>query len=217
MKSYQTILFDLDGTLTDSAPGITNSVAYALQQMGCPVPAPPVLRRFLGPPLLDSFRTYCGMGPEQGREAARLYRDYFQARGIFENSVYDGIPAPLQALKSAGKTVVLATSKPEHFAKIILEHFGLLPFFDVAAGASMDESRTKKTDVILYALSLAGVTDKSSVVMVGDREHDILGARAAGLDSIGVLYGYGSRAEHEAAGATAIAPTVEALQRMLLG
>lgn len=217
MKAYSTIFFDLDGTLTDSAPGILNSVRYALRRQGRPIPEQAVLRRFLGPPLMESFQEFCGMDRETARRCTALYREYFEKKGIFENSVYDGIPELLRDLKAAGKTVVLATSKPEVSARIILEHFGLMPFFDHVAGASLDESRTKKTDVLLYALDKAAPADRAAAVMVGDREHDILGAQAVGLDSIGVLYGYGSRAEHEAAGATAVAPTVAGLRRLLLG
>lgn len=216
MKQYRTIFFDLDGTLTDSGPGILNSVRYALQRLGCPVPGPEVLNRFIGPPLLDSFRTYCGLGEEAARRGTQYYREYFRDKGIFENSVYEGIPALLADLRAAGKTVAVATSKPEEFARRILEHFGLIGYFDYVAGATMDETRLTKSAVLAYALEAMGITDKADVVMVGDREHDVLGAQAVGLDCIGVLYGYGDRAEHEAAGATAIADDVAALRAMLL-
>lgn len=216
MKHYQTILFDLDGTLTDSGPGIRNSVAYALRRLGCPVPEQEVLNKFIGPPLLDSFQRYCGLDLETARRGTQYYREYFRDRGIFENSVYPGIPALLADLKAAGRTVAVATSKPEVFARRILDHFGLAGYFDFVAGATMDETRLTKPAVLAYALEAMGLTDKAAAVMVGDREQDVLGARAVGLDCIGVLYGYGDRAEHEAAGAAAIAGDVAALRAVLL-
>lgn len=216
MKNWETILFDLDGTLTDSGPGIRRSVAYALRKLGRPVPGQAVLNRFIGPPLLDSFQRHCGLDLETARQGTQYYREYFQERGLFENSVYPGIPALLADLKGAGKTVLVATSKPEVFARRILEHFDLAGYFDYVAGATLDEARLTKSAVLTYALQTMGITDKSAAVMVGDREQDVLGAREVGLDCIGVLYGYGDRAEHEAAGAAAIAATVEELRRLLL-
>lgn len=212
----QVVLFDLDGTLTDPGLGITNSVANALRCLGIPVPPRQELYKFIGPPLLDSFRTYYGMEEEQARRAVVHFREYFRDTGIFENTVYEGIPELLADLKAAGRTVVLATSKPEEFALRILEHFDLLRYFDTAAGATMGEARTDKAEVIAYALEKAGVTDRSAVVMVGDREHDVLGAAKNGLPCIGVLFGYGSRAELEAAGAAAIAADVAGLRDLLL-
>lgn len=212
----QVVLFDLDGTLTDPGLGITNSVATALRCLGIPAPPRQELYKFIGPPLLDSFRTYYGMEEEQARRAVVHFREYFRDTGIFENTVYEGIPELLADLKAAGRTVVLATSKPEEFALRILEHFDLLRYFDTAAGATMGEARTDKAEVIAYALEKAGVTDRSAVVMVGDREHDVLGAAKNGLPCIGVLFGYGSRAELEAAGAAAIAADVAGLRDLLL-
>jgi len=217
MKHYQTILFDLDGTLTDPGVGITNSVAHALRRMGQPVPGRASLYPFIGPPLLDSFRRFCGCTAEGAARAVEYYREYYRVTGIFENRVYPGVPALLARLKQNGRQVVLATSKPEPFAVQILQHFGLQDFFDAVAGAAMDESRTDKAEVIEYALGLCGAGDKAAAVMVGDREHDVLGARRAGLDCIGVLFGYGSRAELEEAGALCLAATVEELGALLLG
>lgn len=217
MKDYRTILFDLDGTLTDSGPGITNCVVYALRQMGCPVPEQAVLKKFLGPPLMDSFRDYIGLDPERAAQGVELYLAHYREQGIWENSVYQGIPVLLEDLKAAGKTVLVATSKLETTANRVLKHFDLLPYFDHVVGSLPGGGRPAKADVIACALQIAGVADKRTAVMVGDREHDILGAKAVGLDCIGVLYGYGDRAEHEAAGATAIAPDVAALHRLLLG
>ena len=213
---YETILFDLDGTLTDPGEGITKSVAYALQKYSIEVADRSVLYPFIGPPLVDSFQKYYGFSPKQAEQAVVYYREYFRETGLFENEVYDGVEDLLSSLKSAGKRVILATSKPEVFARQILDHFGLTRYFDVIAGALLDGSRMHKADVIAYALDTAGITDKSSVVMVGDREQDVKGAEKTGLPCIGVLYGYGSREELTAAGATAIVESVEELQQFLL-
>ena len=206
---YQTILFDLDGTLTDPGLGITNSVMYALKKWGIEAPDRASLYRFIGPPLQDSFREYYGFSQEDALRAVDVYREYFREKGLYENEVYPGVEKLLQVLKEQGKTLVLATSKPEEFAVRILRHFGLDRYFTVMAGATMDPSRSKKGDVIAYALRESGVTELSKAVMIGDREHDIFGAKQNGLDSIGVLFGYGDREELEKAGATYIAATVE--------
>ena len=214
---YQTILFDLDGTLTDPGEGITNSVAHALFRMGRPTESRESLYRYIGPPLHGAFMEFCGFSSDEAHRAIACYREYYRDRGIFENRVYDGIPSLLAALKAAGRMVLVATSKPEEFAVRILEHFGIAQYFDCIAGASMDSSRSKKADIIAYALQRVGVTDVSDVVMVGDREHDVIGARAFGMDSIGVLFGYGSEQELQEAGATHIAGDVACLQQILLG
>ena len=212
---YDIILFDLDGTLTDPGIGITNSVAHALSHWNIEVTDRSELYKFIGPPLSDSFMRYYGFSEEDAIRAIAVYREYFSVKGLYENEVYPGIPELLQTLKAQGKTVVLATSKPEKFAVEILRHFGLYDYFDIIAGASMDESRNKKADVIAYALSQMKDPDISKLIMIGDREHDVLGAKQFGIDSIGVLYGYGDRAEHEAAGATYIAEKVEDILPLL--
>ena len=212
---YDIILFDLDGTLTDPGIGITNSVAHALAHWNIEVKDRAELYKFIGPPLSDSFMRYYGFSEEDAIHAIAVYREYFSVKGLYENEVYPGIPELLSALKTAGKTVVLATSKPEGFAMEILRHFGLYDYFDIIAGASMDESRNKKADVIAYAISQMKNPDLSRMIMIGDREHDILGAKQIGIDSIGVLYGYGDRAEHEKAGATYIAEKVEDILPLL--
>lgn len=216
MKQYDTILFDLDGTLTDSSPGILNAVVYALQKMNRPVPNREDLFVFIGPPLSDTFTKCCGMTRDVAEEAIANYREYFGTRGLFENAVYEGAEALLARLQAAGKTLILATSKPEEFTLRILDHFGLSPYFSYVAGATMDDTRSKKSDVIAYALKSCPPADLSRTVMVGDRHHDIDGARGNGLDSIGVLYGYGDREELEAAGATYIAATIAELETLLL-
>lgn len=201
------IFFDLDGTLTDPGIGITNSVMYALNKFGIDVADRTSLYNFIGPPLLYSFQTFYGFSEADSAKAVQYYRDYFRVTGLYENEVYAGIPELLTELKSRGYKLVLATSKPEEFAVEILKHFNLYDYFDFAAGATMDSTRSKKADVIRYALQGSGVQDLSTAIMVGDREHDILGAKETGLASIGVLYGYGNRAEFEAAGADHIAAT----------
>lgn len=212
---YDYLLFDLDGTLTDPGEGITNSVVYALKKWGVEVKDKRELYSFIGPPLSASFKKYFGFSEDDALKSVEYYREYFRERGIFENEVYGGVPNLLATLKEAGKTLILATSKPEGFAKQILDHFDLARFFDFVAGATMDESRNKKADVIRYALRMSGVTDLSRAVMIGDREQDVDGAKQNGMDSIGVLYGYGDRRELEGAGATYIAETVDDILRFV--
>ena len=214
---YKTILFDLDGTLTDSAPGILNSVRYGCRKLGLPVPDDATLRRFLGPPLIDSFRNLCGLSAADADRAVAAFREYFPTKGIFENEVYPGIPAMLADLHARGCQLVLATSKPEEYARRIMAHFDLEPYFTAICGATLDETRTDKAEVIAYALETAGITDKTGLVMVGDREHDVLGAKKNGLPCIGAVYGYGTAGELTAAGAAALAETVEELHKLLLG
>lgn len=211
---YKTILFDLDGTLTDPGLGITNSVAYALKKYGIEVENRQSLYSFIGPPLNDSFKKYYGFSDEKAMEAIWCYREYFADKGLYENEVYEGIEQLLGKIKESGRKIVLATSKPEQFAERILEHFDLIKYFDVVAGASMDEKRNKKGDVIKYAMEKGGFTSDGAV-MIGDREHDVFGAKENGIDTIGVLYGYGSREELEKAGATYIAPAVEDIFALL--
>lgn len=217
MKHYKYILFDLDGTLTDPAVGITTSVAYALKKFGIEVDDISSLNHFIGPPLLDSFMEHYGFSEEKARTAIDYYRERFRVKGLYENVVYDGVENMLEAMKKSGREIILATSKPEPFAKEILRHFGLDKYFLFIAGSNFDGTRTAKAEVIEYALESVGVTDKSSAVMVGDRKHDIIGAQKTGLDSIGVLFGYGSREELEAAGATYIAETVDEITELITG
>jgi phosphoglycolate phosphatase len=209
------IFFDLDGTLTDSGPGIVHSVAYALGKLGVEPPEPEKLRPFIGPPLLWSFGHFYGFDEEKCREGVRLYREYFTAGGMFENSVYPGIPEALERLGRAGFRLAVATSKPEEFSQKIIGHFGLDKYFEAVCGATMDETRTEKADVIRYALEAVGVSPEESH-MVGDREHDVLGAKAVGLPCLGALWGYGSREELLSAGAAALAETPEEMTGLIL-
>jgi len=201
------ILFDLDGTLTDPGLGITNSVMYALRKYGMEVPSRQELYSFIGPPLKQSFMRWCGFDEAEGEQAVKYYREYYRDKGLLENEVYDGIEDMLKALREKGKRLAVATSKPEEFAIRILEHFGLAQYFEVIAGDTLDFKRNTKADVIASALERLGVTDRSGVIMVGDREHDVIGAKAQDLPCIGVLFGYGSQEELEAAGAKHIAQT----------
>ena len=213
---YQYILFDLDGTLTDPGLGITNAVMYALKKFNIEVKERSSLYKFIGPPLLESFEKFYGLSEEESQQALKYYREYFKPYGLYENEVYAGIEELLKTLKEHGKTVLLATSKPEEFAREILRHFGLDKYFDFAAGATMDEKRVKKADVIAYALESCQISNLSEVVMIGDREHDVLGAKENGLDSIGVLYGYGNYEELKAAGADYIVEKPEEILRIIL-
>ena len=212
---YKNILFDLDGTLTDPGIGITNSVLYALKKFGIEVEDRTVLYKFIGPPLKDSFEKYYGFSEAESDLAVKYYREYFRVKGIYENEPYNGIKELLTELKNRNKSIILATSKPEEFAIEILKHFDLYEYFDFIAGATMDERRNKKDEIILYALDSCNITDLSSTIMVGDREYDILGAKRAGLDSIGVLYGYGDYEELQSAGATYIAESVEDVLKVI--
>ena len=206
---FDIVLFDLDGPLTDPGEGITNSVAYALRKYGIEVSDRSELYKFIGPPLKDSFMKYYGFDEDKSEEAIAYYREYFRETGIFENRVYEDVEDMLRGLHADGKRIVLATSKPEEFAIRILEHFGLRKYFTVVAGAAMDSSRSKKGDVIAYAISLCESFDKYTAVMVGDREHDIIGAKENGLKSIGVLYGYGDENELKTSGADYIVSSPE--------
>lgn len=212
---YETIFFDLDGTLTNPAVGITNAVMVALRGQGI---EPPEDRRelyyFIGPPLVDTFRERWGFSEEQVRQAIDDFHEYFGSRGMFENELLPGAVDLLESLKSAGRKIVLATSKPEVFARQILEHFDLLRFFDGIYGATYDEKMTRKADII--ALALKAYPDRESVVMVGDRRHDVEGAASNGLAAIGVLCGFGSEKELLQAGAISVVPDLRALKDLLL-
>lgn len=209
------VLFDLDGTLTDSQEGIMNSIEYALGTFGIQVEDRAALRPWLGPPLVDSLMKYHGFDREKALEGVVRYREYFDEKGIFENKVYPGIRKLLQQLQEQGYTLMTATSKPEVAARRITDHFDLTRYFTFIGGATLDDSRVHKGDVIRYVLETNHIEDRSAVWMVGDRENDILGAREHGLESIGVLYGYGDRRELEAAGADHIAETVEDIARFI--
>lgn len=212
--TFDTILFDLDGTLTDPGIGITNSIAYALEQSNMPVPPREQLYQFIGPPLLEEFQKVYGVTEAEARALVAQFRVYFESRGIFENRMYDGIPEMLQRLRDHGCRLVLATSKPEVFAEQVLEHFGLRSYFTAVAGSTIDEGRTDKAEVIAYALGKLDVAGRP--LMVGDRKHDVVGARTNGIPCLGVLYGYGSRQELLGAGAVRLAEQVSDVADIIL-
>lgn len=191
---YQVVLFDLDGTLTDSAPGITNAVRYALKHFGMEEPDEAFLLRFVGPPLHAAFREFCGFTPEAAEEAVAVFREYYREKGIDENCVYEGVKPLLASLKAAGKRLGVATSKPQALAERVIRNFGLEQYFDVVSGASFDETHSQKTAVILRAMETLSA-EKNETLMIGDRRFDIEGAHECGIDACGVLYGYGSREE----------------------
>ena len=209
---YTTFLFDLDGTLTDPKEGIVNSVIYALRKMGIDEQDHNKLLSFIGPPIQHSFANIYGMNEEQVTDTVTYYREYFKTKGMFENHVYEHIPSVLQDLKDTGKRLFVATSKPTVFAKQILEHFQMAHYFEEIVGSNLDGTRIAKAEIIQHILHTYDGLEKEDVVMVGDREHDMIGARQVGIDSIGVLYGYGSNEELVAAGATHISKDVESLK-----
>lgn len=213
------ILFDLDGTLTDPGMGITNSVMYALNRYGIEVFDRTELYKFIGPPLSESFERFYGFSKEESYRAVDVYREYFSVKGLFENEVYDGIEELLKILKAQGKVICLATSKPEKFAKQILEHFHLDSYFTLIVGSLMNGERTNKAEVIEWVLHCldehSDAWSKEQIVMIGDREHDVIGAHKNGLQVIGVLFGYGDEEELKSAGADEIAGSVDELCRML--
>lgn len=209
------VLFDLDGTLTDPAEGITNSVAYALDKYGIEVADKSTLNVFIGPPLSESFRKYFKFSILQSVDAVTKYREYYHDRGIFENRLYEGIIELLATLKDAGKCVIMATSKPTVFAERIADHFDFRKYFDIIVGSELDGTRIDKAEVIKEALRQAGDPSPERCIMIGDRVHDVVGAKKTGLPCIGVLYGYGSREELEEAGADMIAETVNDLYGLI--
>lgn len=207
--AYSYILFDLDGTLTDSGPGIMNAAAYALKQFGIDEQDREKLRRFVGPPLSDAFPELYGIADVN--EAIRQFRVYYRPIGIFENAPYPGIGECLAELKRRGKKLAVATSKPLEMAEQVLKRFGLWDYFDVVCGATLDESRNRKPEIVSDALAALDVQDKSQAIMVGDRGQDVLGARENGIACVGILWGYGSREELSGAGADWIAANYDEL------
>ena len=215
-KMYDICFFDLDGTIIDSSPGITNSVMYALEKIGIEETEREKLYKFIGPPLTASFARFYGFDDEKSWKAVEYYREYYQDTGIFECSVYPGFEKSLKALKTAGKRLFVATSKPEVYARRIIEHFDLDQYFEYVAGMELDGGRGSKAEVIGYLIDTCRMQDKKRILMIGDREHDVLGAKQEGLDCMGVLYGFGNREELEKAGAVYIAGTPEDIAGIIL-
>ncbi len=214
--SLHTIFFDLDGTLTDSAPGILACVRHALDKMSIPAGDGVTAQNFIGPPLSSTFARVYGLEGEANRQAVAYFRERFSTVGLFENSVYPGIHAALQTLQDAGMRLVLATSKPEIYTVRILAHFNLTKYFDQVAGALLDGSRDEKPDVLRHAMQLCGLLDGAGCAMVGDRATDITSGHGCGMLGVGVLYGGGSLEELQGAGADALAETPAELAPLLL-
>ena len=208
----KTILFDLDGTLTDSGEGIIKSSAMVLEKYGLPVPSYEEMRVFVGPPLHETFHKF-GVPEEQCDDAVELYRVRYNTVGLFENFPYPGIRELLEALKAQGHRLFVATSKPEEMSVRILEHFDLAKYFEIICGATLDRSRLEKSDVIAYLLQQAG--NAENCIMVGDTVFDVVGAAAHGIPTIGVAWGYGKVEDMKNAGAAAIAETPEQLLELL--
>ena len=214
MLKYKNYLFDLDGTLTDPGVGIRNSIKYALEKFGLPIPDDSLLNEFIGPPLMESYKKYFGFTQEEAELGLKTFREYFSVKGIFENKLFDGMYDLLEKLYEAGYELVLATSKPDVYAGQILEHFGIKKFFTHISACPMDEADTTKLDIIKSALELTSVKNKSEILMIGDTHLDINGAMECGIDSIGVLYG--TDGPEELKSAIYIAKDVEELKNILL-
>lgn len=212
---YTAVLFDLDGTIVDSAPGITATLAATFRELGRPVPPPAELLTYVGPPILDSFRDLAGFDEETSHQALEIYRRIYISKGVFDATVYPGMPEALRAVRDAGPALSLATSKPERPARTVLEHFDLVRYFDELTGASADETRSAKPDVIAEALRRLADrgADLSNPVMVGDRVHDVEGAGEHGIPTVFVTWGYGAPAEQ--AGAVAVVSDTTELLRAL--
>ncbi|WP_088070984.1 HAD family hydrolase [Gottfriedia luciferensis] len=215
-KNYESILFDLDGTLTNPKEGIVNSINYALQKMNKPKLQESELLNFIGPPIQQSFSEICQLNEKEVEIAVRFYREYFSKNGMIENNVYEGIPELLEELNLNGKRLFVATSKPTIFAKQIISHFQLDHFFVEIVGSELDGTRINKAEIIDYLFLGENDCVKESTVMIGDRFHDMIGAKLNNIDSIGVTYGYGSEDELINSGANALANSVDHLKRMLL-
>jgi phosphoglycolate phosphatase len=217
MDKYKIILFDLDGTISNPKVGITKSVQYALQKMGIVESDFDKLKCFIGPPLQVSFAEYYNFDDEDIQKAINFYRDRFKEKGMFENKLYSNIPLLLKSLKEQKYTLVVATSKPTVFSEQILKYFNIDQYFDLIVGSNLDGTRTSKTDIIQYILNKYKDHQPDDFIIVGDRKHDIIGAKNIGIDSIGVTYGYGSLEEISQSKPTYIVQTVEQVKDLLMG
>lgn len=209
---YRAIFFDLDGTLTESGEGITKSVQYALEKLGKPEYDLEKLRVFVGPPLLEQFMKYASLDFDTAQKAVKYYRERYADIGIFENRPYPGIEKALKTLKDKGYLLAVSSSKPELFVRQVLEHFELSEYFDAIVGSTMQEKRTDKKEVIEETLRRMNLKEhRDEVVMVGDKEHDVIGARQEGIPCVAVSYGYGTREELIASKPLVILDSVEEL------
>ncbi|GLC87242.1 HAD family hydrolase [Lysinibacillus piscis] len=215
MNNKQVILFDLDGTLSDPKIGITKSVQYALAKLGIVENHLDQLEPFIGPPLQVSFQELYGLTEEQINRAIHYYRERFADVGMFENSLYAGIPALLEDLKAQGYQLAIATSKPTVFAEKIVHYFDIAHYFDIVAGSLLDGTRSAKGEVIAFAMDQFSHMTPSAFIMIGDRKHDLIGAHENGIECVGVTYGYGSLEELEKANATYIVHSVNEIKKLL--
>ncbi|MGM9986004.1 MAG: HAD family hydrolase [Bacillaceae bacterium] len=217
MNNYKIILFDLDGTISDPKVGITKSVQYALQKMNIYESNLDKLDCFIGPPLQVSFADYYHFNEEDNTKAIAFYRERFKEKGMYENELYPGIPQLLHTLKQQGFILGIATSKPTVFAEQILAYFKIDHFFDFVVGSNLDGTRSSKAEIIAYILNMYSSYKKEAFLMIGDRKYDILGANDVGIQSIGVLYGYGSIEELEKSSPTYIVSSIEEIEGILIG
>ena len=215
MKTYTHLLFDLDGTLTDSEEGIINALKYALDKAGLHENDTGKLRSFIGSSLLKTLQEVYGISKERAEEIVSYYRTYYSDKGIYENKLYPGIPELLSDLKKAGKQLIVATSKRTTGAKQVLDIFNLNEYFELVAGGSPDGKISEKTDVIRHVFSKIGDEIKKNAVMIGDRKYDVIGARENGIDSIAVMYGYATKEEIDEAKPTYRVESVEGLRKLL--
>ena len=213
---YDFLLFDMDGMLVDIREGILKCAAHALSAFGIEVEDLSSLTKFVGPPLSYSFTEFYGLSPEDAKKAVAIYRERYSAKGQYECYVFDGVPEMLQALLKKGYRLCIATSKLESYAKSMLDRLGIGCYFEQVIGATPDEAISTKDEVIEASLVRMGITDRQRALMIGDRKHDVLGAKKCGLDSFGVYMGCAEESEHEAAGATYIANSIQSLQDALL-
>ena len=220
MRKFDYILFDLDGTVTDSGPGIMKAASIALESFGIKENDEKKLRLFVGPPLDKSFMERYNFSEEDAWKAIGAFRDYYNETGVYENSVYPGIEDLLKELKKNGYTIAIASSKPQNLIHIVLSHFHIEEYFDVIVGCELDGTRSDKAEVIKEVLRQLGELDASRdilsrTVMIGDRCYDVAGAHAFSLPCIGVLYGYGTREEMKEAGADYVAETPEDILKLV--
>ena len=213
--TYKYVIFDFDGTLVDTGPGITNAVGHALEKMGLGRKTLEFRKKFVGPPLTDAFEEYCGIDRESAVRAVGYFREYYADRGIYESEPYCGIRDAVRSLAASGKILAVASSKPMIFVEQLLERFEVRDCFSVVLGSGLDGSLTDKAEAVKLTLSKLAA-DEGDCVMVGDRRFDIIGAKANGIFSVGVSYGYGSYCELEEAGADIIVNSVDELLELLL-
>lgn len=214
MKKYKCLLFDLDGTVTDSSEGIINSIIYALEKLDVTITDKEVLKKFVGPPLMDSYKKYFAFTQKEAELGLKLFREYFSEKGIFENRLFEGMDKLLEDLFEDGYELVLATSKPDVFAHQILKHFDIEKYFKHISACPMDEANTTKLDVIKAALEMTDIKNKDEILMIGDTTFDVTGARICGIDSLGVLYG--TDTAEELKNATYLARNVNEIREILL-